>query len=66
MMKMKDRSHDEAMAELFHDDPAMAAVTLDAILVERDQGELWVTLRQLEKSFGAVEAVAKTADLKLT
>ena len=44
---MKDRSHDDAMVELFRDDPAAAAATLNAILADGDQGELLVTLRQM-------------------
>lgn len=46
---MKDRSHDDAMAELFRDDPALAAATLNAILADGDQGELLVALRQMGK-----------------
>jgi probable addiction module antidote protein len=65
-MTMKDRSHDEAMAKLFRDDPATAAATLDAILADGDQGELLVTLRQMAKAFGGVQAVAKAAELNPT
>jgi DNA-binding phage protein len=64
VMKMKDRSHDEAMTELFRDGPATAAVTLDTVLAGGDQGELLVTLRQLPEAFGGIEGVAKAADLK--
>ena len=46
---MKDRSHDDAMVELFRDDPAVAAATINAILADGDQGELLVTLRQMAK-----------------
>jgi probable addiction module antidote protein len=63
---MKDRSHDDAMAELFGSDPAMAAATLDAILADGDQGELLVALRQMTKGFGGVPAVAKAAALNPT
>jgi probable addiction module antidote protein len=63
---MKDRSHDDAMAELFRTDPSTAAATLDAILVDGDQGELLVTLRQMAKGFGGVPAVAKAAELNPT
>lgn len=62
----RDRSHDEAMAELFRDDPAAAAATLDAILADGDQGELLVTLRQMTKAFGGVPSVARSADLNPT
>ncbi len=63
---MKDRHHDDAMAELFKDDPKLAAATLDAILAEGDQGELLVTLRQMAKAFGGVPNIAKKADLNAT
>jgi probable addiction module antidote protein len=65
-MTMKDRSHDDAMADLFRDDPATAAATLDAILADGDQGELLVTLRQMAKAFGGVSAVARSAELNPT
>ena len=63
---MRDRSHDEAMAELFQGDPACAAAVLDAILADGDQGELLVTLRQMTKAFGGIPAVAKAAELNTT
>ena len=63
---MKDRSHDDAMAELFREDPALAAATLDAILADGDQGEMLVTLRQMTKAFGGMSAVAKSAELNPT
>jgi probable addiction module antidote protein len=63
---MKDISHDDAMAELFREDPAAAAATLDAILADGDQGEMLVTLRQMTKAFGGMPAVAKAADLNAT
>ncbi|WP_455466371.1 helix-turn-helix domain-containing transcriptional regulator [Bartonella sp. B39] len=63
---MKDRNHDDAMAEVFHDDPELAAATLDAILADGDQGELLVTLRQMAKAYGGVQAVAKAANLNPT
>ncbi|WP_208438910.1 DNA-binding protein [Bartonella grahamii] len=63
---MKDRNHDDAMAEIFHDDPELAAATLDAILADGDQGELLVTPRQMAKAYGGVQAVAKAANLNPT
>lgn len=63
---MRDRSHDDAMTELFRDDPALAAATLDAILADGDQGELMVTLRQMANAFGGVPQVAKKANLNPT
>lgn len=63
---MKDRSHDDAMSEMFRADPALAAATLDAILADGDQGELLVTLRQMTRAFGGVPTVAKASDLNPT
>ena len=63
---MKDRSHDDAMVELFRDDPAAAAATLNAILADGDQGELLVTLRQMAKAVGGVPAVPKASELNAT
>ena len=43
---MRDRAHDEAMAETFRDDPAYAVQLLNSILECGDQSELLITLRQ--------------------
>jgi DNA-binding phage protein len=43
---MKDRDHDEAMAELFKDDPAFATEYLNQILQDGEPGDLLVALRQ--------------------
>ena len=63
---MRDRSHDEAMAEVFRDDPAYALELLDSILEEGDQGELLIALRQLTRAFGGVQGVAEKANLNPT
>ena len=63
---MRDRSHDDAMAEIFRDDPAYALELLNSILEEGDQGELLITLRQMAKAFGGVQAVAEQAQLNPT
>lgn len=63
---MKDRAHDEAMAEMFRDDPAYAIQLLNSILEDGDQSELLITLRQMTKAFGGVQAVAETANLSAT
>jgi probable addiction module antidote protein len=63
---MKDRHIDEAMAELYRNDPALAASLLDDILADGDQAELLVVLRQMAKAFGGLQKVAKEADLKPT
>jgi probable addiction module antidote protein len=63
---MKDRTHDEAMAEMFRDDPEYAVQLLNSILEDGDQSELLITLRQMAKAFGGVQAVADTAHLSAT
>jgi len=63
---MKDRPHDEAMADLYRQDPAYAIQLLNSILEDGDQGELLITLRQMAKAFGGVQAVAEQAQLNPT
>lgn len=63
---MKDRAHDEAMAELYREDPAYALQLLNSILEDGDQGELLIALRQMAKAFGGVQAVAEQAHLNPT
>ena len=63
---MKDRNHDESMAELFKEDPAYAVEMLNAILEDGEQGELLIALRQMTKAFGGVQDVAEKANLNPT
>jgi probable addiction module antidote protein len=63
---MRDRDHDEAMAELFEKDPAYALTLLNGILEDGDQGELLVALRQMAKAFGGLQSVAEKAQLNPT
>jgi probable addiction module antidote protein len=63
---MKDKPHDEAMAELYREDPDFAIATLNAILQDGDQAELMVVLRQLAKAFGGVQSIAEKAQLNST
>jgi probable addiction module antidote protein len=63
---MKDRTHDEAMAELFKEDPSYALELLNVILEDGEQGELLVALRQMTKAFGGVQTVAEKANLNPT
>lgn len=44
---MKDRSHDEAMAEIFQEDPSYAAELLAEVGCDGDADELAVLERQL-------------------
>jgi probable addiction module antidote protein len=63
---MKDRLHDEAIAEVLRDDPAYAIDLLNSILEDGEQGELLIALRQLTKAFGGVNEVAEKANLNPT
>lgn len=63
---MKDRAHDDAMAEVFRTDPAYAVELLNSILEDGDQGELLIALRQMTKAFGGVPKVAEQASLNRT
>ena len=63
---MKDRDHDEAMAELFRDDPAFAAEYLSQILQDGEPAELLVALRQMAQARGGVRAIAEETELNAT
>jgi probable addiction module antidote protein len=63
---MNDRTHDEAMAELFREDPAYAQQLLNDILKEGEQAELLIALRQMTKAFGGMQSVAEKANLNPT
>lgn len=63
---MKSKPHDEAMAELYRDDPAFALGVINSILEEGDQAELLIVLRQMAQAFGGVQAVAEQAHLNPT
>jgi probable addiction module antidote protein len=63
---MRDRAHDDAMAEQFQKDPAYAVELLNSILEDGDQSELLIVLRQMARAFGGVQTVAEKADLNPT
>src|ERR1700677_4161844 len=63
---MRDRNHDEAMAELLKEDPAYAIKLLNSILEDGEQGELLIALRQMTKAFGGVQDIAEKANLNPT
>ena len=65
-MAMKDKTHDDAMAEVYRNDPAYAVQLLNAILADGDQSEFLIALRQMAKAFGGVQAVAEQAHLNPT
>jgi DNA-binding phage protein len=43
---MKDRSHDDAMAEVYRKDPDYAVQLLNSILEDDDQSEFLIALRR--------------------
>ena len=53
---MKNKSHDEAMAELYRGDPAFALGVINDILEDGNQAELLIVLRQM-----ALAAIVHTA-----
>ncbi len=52
---MKDRSHDEAMAELFQADPSYAAELLAEVVRDSSADELAILERQLSVAFATRE-----------
>lgn len=64
---MKDRPHDEALAEQFHADPGYAAELLTEVRRNGDSAELAILLRQMAKAFGQDEGWSLAdAELKLS
>jgi len=63
---MRDRTHDEVMADRFRREPAYAVALLNSILEDGEQGELLIALRQMTKAFGGIQAVAENANLNPT
>lgn len=62
---MKDRSHDQAMAELFGEEPAFAADYLAIVLQAGEQADV-IALRQMAIAIGGVPAIAEKAQLNPT
>ena len=60
------RSHDDAMAEYYRENPQYAVEMLNSILEDGEPGELLIALRQMTKAFGGVQAVAEKAELNPT
>ncbi|WP_218117419.1 transcriptional regulator [Photorhabdus luminescens] len=53
---MRDRSYDDAMAEVFRKDPAYAIELLNSILEDGEQAELLIVTRQMTKAFMEVSS----------
>jgi probable addiction module antidote protein len=62
----RDKLHDDALAELFEQDPGYALELLNSILADGEQGDLLIVLRQMAKAFGGLQAVAQKANLNPT
>jgi len=60
---MRDRSHDNAIAELFMEDPAFAADYLNQLLQDGEPADLLIALRQMAQAHGGVRAIAKQSKL---
>ena len=58
-----DRDHVEASAEMFRNDPALAADYLNSVLEEGDETDLMLALRSLSKAFGGIQEIARQADV---
>jgi probable addiction module antidote protein len=63
---MRDQHNDDAMAEVFAEDPAYAVQYLNTILREGDQTDLLIALRQMAKAYGGVQKIAEKAELNPT
>lgn len=63
---MRDRNHDDAMAEYYREHPEYAVEMLNNILEDGEPGELLMALRQMTKAFGGVQSVAEKAHLNPT
>ena len=65
---MKDRAHDDAMAEMYREDPEFARQVINSILADEngDQGELLIVLRHMAKAFGGMQTIAEQANLNPT
>ena len=63
---MRDRAHDESMAELFREDPAFATQYLNDVLKDGNQADLLIAIRQIAQACGGVPAVAEKAELNAT
>ena len=61
-MTKAHRSHDEATATMFRNDPVLAAEYLNDVLATGDEVDLMLALRALSKAFGGIQEVARQAD----
>lgn len=52
-------SHDESMAEVYRDDPALAVEVLDSVVEDGDMDEMRLVVRQLAIAFKDGQVVPK-------
>ena len=62
-MKKPYRTHDEATADMFRNDPAFAAEYLNAVLEDGDQAEVLVALRHVVNASSSIQKVAEETAL---
>ena len=60
------RSHDEATAEMFREDPALAAAYLNDVLADGDQAEVLIALRHIVNARSSIQKVAEQTELNAT
>ena len=60
---MKDRAHDDAMAELLEQDLGFAADYLNHLLQDGEPADLMMALRQMAQASGGIPALAEIAHL---
>ena len=61
-MTKAHRSHDDATAEMFRQDPSLAADYLNDVLATGDEVDLMMALRHLSTAFGGVQEIARQAN----
>ena len=62
-MAKTHRTHEEASVEMFRNDPELAAEYLNSVLADGDESDLMLALRDLSKSYGGVQEVARQAEV---
>ena len=60
------RSNDEATAEMFREDPALAAAYLNDVLEVGDQAEVLIALRHIVNARSSIQKVAEQTELNAT
>lgn len=63
---MRDINHDEAMVDVYRQDPAFAASVLNSTIADGDKDELLLLLRQMSKAFGGAQKIAEESKLNRT